>query len=88
MNLSVITASLYLISHIDASRNQLNLCTQSCLILLELTAPLQSAVQFSLMLFQYVSLVKNSMFVCGVQTPLTIISNNVEKSAHPYTSIL
>ena len=41
MNVSVITASLYLIvAHINPSRNQLNLCTRSCSIFLELTAPL------------------------------------------------
>ena len=88
MNVSVITASLYLISHTNPSRNQLNFCKQSCLILMELTAPLRSAVQFSPMLLQYVSLVKNSMFVCGGQTKLKIISSHVEKSAHSYANIL
>ena len=51
MHVSVITASLYLIAHINPSRNQLNLCTRSCSIFLELAAPLRSAVQFSPMLF-------------------------------------
>ena len=76
MNVCVNMASLYHISHISNARNQaspFNLCTQSCLIFLELTAPLRSAVQFSPMLFQYVPLMKNIIFVCGVRTTPTII---------------
>ena len=74
MNVCVNMASLYHISHSKPSRNHavqslhtklLNFAGLNC------TVAKCSAI-FS-MLFQYVPLVKNIMFVCGVRTTPTII---------------
>ena len=74
MNLCVNMACLYHISHINPSRNHAVESLHTKLLnFLELTALWRSAVQFSPMLFQYVPLVKNSMFVCGVRTTPTFI---------------